>query len=161
MYSTIRENRSLGGYRIDLPMVEQNKDISYYLSLPYTIEIIRDKDEENPGWVAKVVELPGCLTQADTFEELGLMIEDAKRSWIEVALEEGIPIPEPHAEEYSGKFVVRVPKSLHRELAEAAKRENVSLNAFITTVLSKAVGQSASIYQTPSTGSYIAEKRER
>jgi antitoxin HicB len=112
-----------------------------YLRLPYTIQVIRDDDEENPGWVARVVELPGCITQGDTFEELGEMIEDAMRGWIEVALEDGIPIPEPRpVEEYSGKFVVRVPKSLHRELVEAAEREGVSLNAFVSVSLGRAVG---------------------
>jgi len=124
-------------------MDEQNKDLSFYLSLPYTIEVIRDNDEENSGWVAKVVELPGCITQADSFEELGEMIRDAIRGWIEVGLEAGIPIPEPNTrEDYSGKFVVRVPKYLHRELVKTAARENVSLNTFISTTLGKAVGQS-------------------
>ena len=124
-------------------MDEQNKDLSYYLSLPYTIEVILDNDEENPGWVARVVELPGCITQADCFEELGEMIQDAMRGWIEVGLEDGITIPEPYShEDYSGKFVVRVPKYLHRELVKTAERENVSLNAFISTTLGKAVGQS-------------------
>jgi antitoxin HicB len=124
-------------------MEQQNKDLAYYLSLPYTIEVIRDNDEENPGWVARVVEIPGVITQADTFEELGEMVEDAMRGWIEIAIEDGIPVPEPRPhEEYSGKFVIRLPKSLHRELAEIADRENVSLNAFVSTALGKAVGQS-------------------
>ena len=123
-------------------MENNNKDLEYYLSLPYTIEVIRDNDEENPGWVARVIELPGCITQGDTFEELREMIEDAIRSWVEIALEDGIPVPEPHHhEEFSGKFVVRLPKSLHRELAIIAERENVSLNAYVSSALGKAVGQ--------------------
>jgi antitoxin HicB len=80
--------------------------------------------------VARVVELPGCITQGDTFEELGEMIEDAKRSWIETALADGQEIPQPRSEEkYSGKFIVRVPKSLHRELVETAEREGVRWSA--------------------------------
>jgi len=122
-------------------MKEISKDLNYYLSLPYSIEILRDDDEENPGWVAKVKDLPGCITQADSFEELGEMVEDAKRSWIKVALEDGISIPEPRIEEdYSGKFVVRLPKSLHRELAELSDREEVSLNTLVLNLLAKSVG---------------------
>lgn len=122
-------------------MEEKKKDLVYYLNLPYTIEVVHDNDEENPGWAARVVELPGCITQGDTFEELGEMVKDAIRGWIEVALKDGINIPEPRSqEEYSGKFVIRIPKSLHCELAETAARENVSLNAFVSTVLGKAVG---------------------
>lgn len=45
-------------------------------------------------------------------------------------------------EEYSGKFLVRLPKSLHRQLAEEAEREGVSLNQWITAILSRAVGSS-------------------
>ena len=116
-------------------------NLEYYLNLPYTIEVLRETDADNPGWAARVVELPGCLTQADTFAELGEMIRDAMRAWLETALEQGMAIPEPRpAEEYSGKFVVRVPKSLHRELAETAVREGVSLNALVNAALAKAVG---------------------
>jgi len=111
------------------------RTVDDYLKLPYTIEVFRD-DEDNPGWVARVVELPGCLTQGDTFEELGEMIEDAMRGWIEVALEDGIAVPEPRPDgDYSGKFVVRVPKSLHRRLVEQAGAEGVSLNQYINVAL--------------------------
>ncbi len=116
------------------------KTVEDYLDLPYHIEVIRDNDEENPGWVARVIELPGCITQGDTFDELGEMVEDAMRGWIGVALEDGIPIPEPAPdEEYSGKFVVRLPRSLHRQLAETASREGVSLNQFVNVALARAV----------------------
>ena len=116
------------------------KSVEDYLKLPYHIEIIRDDDEENPGWVARVIELPGCITQGDTFEELGEMIDDAMRGWIGAALEDGIPIPAPAPdEEYSGKFVVRLPRSLHRQLAQTAEREGVSLNQLINVALARAV----------------------
>ena len=91
--------------------------------------------------MARVVEFPGCLTQAESFEELGPMIREVMRGWIEVGLEDGQPIPLPFSdEEYSGKFVVRVPRSLHRQLVEAAKQDGVSLNAYVNVVLAQAVG---------------------
>jgi antitoxin HicB len=125
------------------------RQIDDYLALPYTIEVVRETDEDEQGWVARVVELPGCITQGDTFEELGEMIEDAIRTWIETALENGIPVPEPRPQEdYSGKFVVRVPKSLHRRLVEEAEREGVSLNQYINVTLAMAFrdpGRSASV----------------
>jgi antitoxin HicB len=117
------------------------RKIEDYVSLPYTIEVVRDQGENYSGWFARVVELPGCMTQADNFEELGEMITDAIRAWIETALEEGQTIPEPRPiEDYSGKFVVRVPRVLHRELVEAAEREGVSLNAFVSVAMGKAIG---------------------
>jgi antitoxin HicB len=77
-------------------MATANKTLEYYLSLPYTIEII--PDVEDGGYVARIKELPGCLTQADTWEELIRMIDEAKEGWLEVALEYGHPIPEPLGE---------------------------------------------------------------
>jgi antitoxin HicB len=115
------------------------KDIEYYLNLPYTYEMILDPDH---AWFIRVKELPGCMSQGDTPEEAIEMIRDAMRGWIGVALEDGIPVPEPRPEEdYSGKFVVRVPRSLHRQLAEVAEREGVSLNQFINVALGMAVGR--------------------
>jgi antitoxin HicB len=73
-----------------------NNALEYFLKLPYTIEII--PDEEDGGYVARIRELPGCLTQADTWEELSLLIEDAKRLWLESAIAHNGPIPEPLSE---------------------------------------------------------------
>lgn len=119
------------------------RTVEEYLALPYTIEVHRDDSDGELAYVARVVELPGCLTQADTFEELEEMVQDAMRAWIESALEDGAPVPEPRqVEEYSGKFVVRVPRSLHRQLAITAERDGVSLNAYVSTKLAYAVGAS-------------------
>jgi hypothetical protein len=53
---------------------------------------------------------------------------DARREWIEAALEEGIKINEPDSlEDYSGQFKLRLPRSLHRLLAEHSKREGISM----------------------------------
>jgi antitoxin HicB len=113
-----------------------------YLELPYTIEVLKDEGNNYSGWFARVVELPGCMTQADTFSELSEMIRDAMTVWIETALEDGEKIPMPRSvEDYSGRFVIRIPKSLHKELVEMAEREGVSLNTYVNVALGKIVGQ--------------------
>jgi antitoxin HicB len=117
----------------------QVRTLESYLGLPYTIELIR-QDEET--WFARVAELPGCMTEADSAEEAAVMIQEAMADWIAVALEDGQPVPEPRpAEEYSGKFVLRVSKSLHRDLAEAANRDGISLNQYLNVELARAVGR--------------------
>jgi predicted RNase H-like HicB family nuclease len=73
--------------------MKMNKTIDDYVALPYTLEII--PDTEQGGWFIKVKELRGCMTQADTWDEVLPMIEEAKRLWLEVALEYGDVIPEP------------------------------------------------------------------
>ncbi|MFZ4813031.1 MAG: type II toxin-antitoxin system HicB family antitoxin [Phototrophicaceae bacterium] len=69
------------------------KPLSYYVTLPYTIEVI--KDHEAGGYVARVKELKGCLTQAETWEALEDQVAEAIEGWLEVAIEYGHPIPEP------------------------------------------------------------------
>lgn len=121
------------------------KSVEEYLRLPYTIEIIRDNSAENPGWTARVIELPGCLTEADTFQELEAMLDDAMRLWISTALEDGQSIPEPRGDDaYSGKFIVRIPKWLHRHLAKQSDREEISLNQYVGSLLANAVSQASS-----------------
>ncbi len=115
-----------------------------YLALPYTIEIVHDPSGEQDGWFARVIELPGCMTQADSFDELEAMVQDAMRAWIVTALDSGMPVPKPDAEgAYSGHLTVRVPRSLHRDLAVAAAQDGVSLSTFVSTALGRTLGASA------------------
>ncbi len=118
-------------------MDTEKKTTDYYTSLPYKAEVRRTEQ----GYFARVPDLPGCMTWADTFEELGPMIEDAKLAWIEDALEDGDPVPEPReSPEFSGKVNLRMPKSLHRDLVRRAEAEGVSLNQYMTTALARSVG---------------------
>ena len=115
----------------------KNKTLEYYLNTRYPFIVY---PAEEGGYVAEVEELPGCITQAETLEELSERIENARRAWIQSAYEDDIQIPLPRIEQdYSGRFVIRLPKYLHRQLAEEADREGVSLNQFATSLLSGAV----------------------
>src|SRR3989344_4320602 len=114
------------------------KDLKYYLTLKYTERIKRNSDG---SFFAEIEELPGCMTEADTKEEVLQMLEDAKKGWLEVALQRKIIIPEPSQDDYSGKFNVRMPKFLHRNLAYRAKSEGVSLNTLISTTLANGIKQ--------------------
>lgn len=111
------------------------KDINYYMNLPYKILIQKDP---SGGFVARVEELEGCLTQGETYQEASGNIIEAMELWIEASLEKGMDIPEPKPESaYSGKFMLRLPKSLHKRLAENAVKENVSLNQYAVHLLSE------------------------
>ncbi|MBI4573169.1 MAG: type II toxin-antitoxin system HicB family antitoxin [candidate division NC10 bacterium] len=116
------------------------KDLEHYLDLRYPMEIV---EAEEGGYVGRFPDLPGCISQGETIEEVVKSLEDAKRSWIEVRLEDGLEIPPPHevVEEYSGRFLMRAPKSVHRELATRARREGTSLNQYVLHLLSWALGR--------------------
>ena len=113
-----------------------DKDLEYYMSLPYRTEVIPDRDER--GYTLRCPELPGCITCAETLEEGFQMLEDAKRCWLAACLEDGVPIPEPGGpEEFSGQFKLRLPKSLHWRLAQRSREEGVSMNQYCVYLLSK------------------------
>ena len=115
------------------------KDLDFYLNLRYPVTIHADPDG---GFVAEIEELPGCMTQGETLVEVFEAIEDARRGWIQVAHEDGQDIPLPRdMKEYSGRFLIRVPKSLHRDLAHAAKQDGVSLNQYVISSLAVGVGK--------------------
>ena len=112
------------------------KTLNEYLAMPYRMEIVEDRDEG--GFVASYPDLPGCITCGETVEAAVANAQDAKRAWLEAALEDGITIQEPDdLERYSGQFKLRIPKSLHRSLSEHAKREGVSMNQYCVYLLSK------------------------
>ena len=112
------------------------RTVDEYMKLPYKMEITPDADEG--GYVASFPDLPGCLTIGDTVEEAARNAEDAKRAWIEAALEEGVTINEPYnLENYSGQFKLRIPKSLHKSLAEHSKAEGISMNQYCLYLLTK------------------------
>lgn len=116
------------------------KDFDYYMTLPYKIVLLPSPEG---GYGVEIPDLPGCISQGETLAEAMSMIEDAKRAWIEIALTDQLTIPEPlrGGAEFSGKFIVRVPKSLHQELVQKARAENVSLNQLATYLLSSGVSK--------------------
>lgn len=107
-----------------------------YLKLPYKMEIV--PDTEDGGYVVSFPDLPGCLTVGDTIEEAIRNAVDAKRSWFEAAIEDGVKINEPDdLEKYSGQFKLRIPKSLHKSLSEHSKAEGISMNQYCLYLLTK------------------------
>ena len=99
---------------------------------------------EGGGYMASAVELPGCVATGETEAEALEDLRDAIRSWVLTAREFGDDVPPPASKHrYSGKFVVRVPISLHRSLAIRAGVEGVSLNQLVSTLLAGRIFASA------------------
>lgn len=117
--------------------IEENaaakKDLSYYLGLSYPMEL----QEDDGSYTALCPDLPGCISYGDTPNEAVAGLNRVKRLWISGRLDGGMSVPEPtNVEDFSGKFLVRVPKSLHRNLVFHAQQEGVSLNQYVTHLLS-------------------------
>ena len=112
------------------------KTLNDYFAMNYRMEIVEDKDEG--GFGVSFPELPGCITCGETVESAVANALDAKKAWLEAAMEDGIEIHEPDSlEDYSGQFKLRIPRSLHRSLAEHSKREGISMNQYCVYLLSR------------------------
>ena len=112
------------------------RTLDEYLSKPYCLEIVPDLEEG--GFIASYPDLPGCITCGETLESVAANAADAKYEWLITAIEQGLEIPEPDAlNNYSGQFKLRIPKSLHRQLADNAKREGISMNQYCLYLLAQ------------------------
>ena len=134
------------------------KDLEHYLSLPYTITIKRGIGNGKEYWVARVVELPHCMTHGDTPEEALIDIEDAKKEWIKSNLEDGLPVPEPT--KYTGQYHLRMPPSLHEALTLKSEIEEISLNQYMVTALARAVGYAEPKKKSVTRGRELSAVRE-
>lgn len=115
-----------------------NKTIEYYKSLPYNFIIQRVNDESGNYYYGRVMELDGCQSTGETFDEAYESLQEAMEGYIETKIENGFDVPEPISmEDFSGKFNLRIPKSLHFRLTMEAKKEGVSLNQYALYKLSK------------------------
>jgi predicted RNase H-like HicB family nuclease len=115
-------------------------ELNDYLSLPYTITLRRDDEGD---WIARVQELSGCTAHGSTEAEALGRLAEAKHEWLTAALEDHVSIPLPDEPDQlpSGKWVQRVPRSLHQRLTRLAKVEGTSLNQLVTSILSQYAGE--------------------
>jgi antitoxin HicB len=117
------------------------KSLEDLKALDYPVRI--EYDREDSLYVATFVDLPGCSAPGPTVTKAYARAQQAKAEWLRVALEQGLPIPNPSKTgEYSGRILVRLPASLHAMLAGRARSNGASLNQYIVQLLSAgAVGE--------------------
>jgi len=108
------------------------------LKKPYGRVVVPEADGT---FRAEIVEFPGCIAAGDTAGEALASLERVAESWLDLTLSKGQSIPVPIEDsQFSGKLVLRLPRSLHRKAAHAAKHEGVSLNQFIVACVAETIG---------------------
>jgi antitoxin HicB len=103
----------------------------------YTVDLQLEADGT---YVAEVVEMPGCLAAGVDANEAVSMLRDSFEIWVEETVAAGRPVPSPTRLGPNGRILLRLPKSLHVRAAEAAARDGVSVNAFVTAAVAERVG---------------------
>jgi len=126
---------------------------------PYTFEAYAHIIEPLPvdeggGFLITLPDLPGCMADGATEAEAIDNGHDAFLCWVSATADMGDPIPVPKfrtvaadTAEPSGKFVQRVPKSIHAQLALRAKQEGVSLNSLVLAFIADGLGRSDMLRQ--------------
>lgn len=112
---------------------------SALLEQPYTRVVKRD---ESGAFVATISEFPGCVTDGATAQEAMSRLERVAESWIDATRAIGQSIPKPFEEpEYSGKFALRLPRSMHKASVQRAAIEGTSVNQFFLAAIATYLGE--------------------
>jgi predicted RNase H-like HicB family nuclease len=119
--------------------VKNDSKVRAILARPYVRRLLPD---EAGGYTAYIHEFPGCVAEGETADEALINLDKAAASWIAVSLAHGQAIAEPiQPFDFSGKIALRIPRSLHRDLAELAQLQGCSVNQLLSVALSDYVGR--------------------
>jgi antitoxin HicB len=121
----------------------KNKDLNYYLSLPWTYTIATGTDNnKNKIYIVSVNELPGVRTDAPTIEQALEELKDAMVSTFKLYIKHGQTIPEPiHEEQFKGNIAYRTTSRRHYLLAREAQKRQQSLSKVIDEFIDKALNK--------------------
>ena len=120
------------------------KNLEYYFSLKYPIEIYEIPSDEGGGFSACIPQLGrnAFIADGDTMEEALKNLNIVKEENFKRMYDNDIPIIEPidqEDEEFSGRFITRIPKELHRQIVQKAKKNGISLNQYVQFMLLKGI----------------------
>ena len=128
-------------------MKHTGKTIEEYMSLDYPFIVTAFSDNDFNGYKAFLLDIPAVESIGITPSEALHDLDEVKREWIMFAIDKGITIPEPSAAlssamAYSGRITLRIPKTLHRQVAERALLDGVSLNSYLNKVINSGMADS-------------------
>lgn len=108
----------------------------------YPFEVRPLTDEEGGGYLISFPDFAECISDGESVEEAIGNGRDALKATIAALKARKLPVPSPNSGGVaSGKFVARVPKTVHAQLATRAKAEGVSLNTLVLTFIAQGLGR--------------------
>ena len=110
----------------------------------YPFEVRPLSTEEGGGYLISFPDFAECISDGESLDEAIENGRDALKATIAALKAKKLPVPAPNSGGVaSGKFVARVPKTVHAQLATRARAEGVSLNALVLTFIAQGLGGSA------------------
>jgi predicted RNase H-like HicB family nuclease len=114
----------------------------------YMHEIAPLTAEEGGGFAITFPDLPGCMSDGETIEDAIQNGREAFEAWVSAVMDCKRPVPPPSARpselaDVSGKFVQRIPKSLHARLQSRARQEGVSINTLAVSYIAEGLARKA------------------
>jgi predicted HicB family RNase H-like nuclease len=111
------------------------REVERHMRMPYCWTVI---PQEEGGYTAGILEFQGCVAEGESSAEALKHLNSAARAWLRACLETGERIPPPLTNyEASGRFALRLPRSVHARAVKAAALDGVSLNQFVTAAVSE------------------------
>ena len=111
----------------------------------YPFEVRPLADEDGGGYLISFPDFAECISDGETVEDALVNGRDALKATLAALKAKKLPVPAPNGGGVaSGKFVARVPKTVHAQLATRARAEGVSLNALVLTFIAQGLGGSGS-----------------
>jgi antitoxin HicB len=108
----------------------------------YPFEIRPLTAAEGGGFLISYPDFLECISDGETVDEAVTNGKDALAATIAALEAKGMPVPAPNGGGVaSGKFVARVPKTIHAQLATRAKSEGVSLNTLVLAFIAEGLGR--------------------
>ncbi|HMN79157.1 MAG TPA: toxin-antitoxin system HicB family antitoxin [Burkholderiaceae bacterium] len=108
----------------------------------YPFEVRPLSDAEGGGYLISFPDFAECISDGDSIEEAIENGRDALKATIAALKARKLPVPSPNSGGVaSGKFIARVPKTVHAQLTTRAKAEGVSLNALVLTFIAQGLGR--------------------
>ncbi|MFN9450311.1 MAG: type II toxin-antitoxin system HicB family antitoxin [Rubrivivax sp.] len=110
----------------------------------YPFEVRPLSEEDGGGYLVAFPDFAECISDGETIEEAIENGRDALKATVAALKAKKLPVPAPNSGGVaSGKFVARVPRTVHAQLATRAKAEGVSLNTLVLTFIAQGLGASA------------------
>jgi len=110
----------------------------------YPFELRALTAEEGGGFLISFPDFNECIADGETIEEAISEGQAALAAVVATLQEKGLPVPQPGSYgAYSGKFVQRIPKSLHARLQSRARSEGVSINTLATSYIAEGLARKA------------------